>query len=285
MPDSNAAISTGCVRSACRRAKPKQALEQCLGTIGGLKRIGQQPRRALVTIPVSFLQDIESTGDWGQQIVEIVRHAAGQLAERLQLLGFMQLGHGRFALGGAILNALLEVGGELVQFLQPCARLILPAAAAQRRLGQADKRGRMERPLEEGDVSEYLEEPPGLGIALQPAAALGQKHERKVGPFGLLLEPLRQSMKIASADRLLGDDGKARTGLQQRDKLRNILDDIAAQPRLGQAYRAPRPRRVLGARGLALVRKSRSFTRPRPPATPDALRPVPARREERPESP
>ena len=108
-----------------------------------------------------------------------MRDAAGQLAERFQLLGLMQLGHRRFALGRAILNALLKVGRELVQFLQPCARLILPATAAERRLGQADEGGRMEWSFEEGHVPEELEEPAGLGIALEPAAALGQKHERK----------------------------------------------------------------------------------------------------------
>ena len=143
------------------------------------------------------LQEVERAGDRGQQVVEIVRDAAGQLAERLELLGLVQLRHRRLVLGGALLDTLLEVGGELVQFLEPCARLILPAAAAQRRLGEADERGRMERPLEEGDVAEHVKKAPGRGVALQPAAALGQEDEGEVGPFGLRRRSNPTGLKIA----------------------------------------------------------------------------------------
>ena len=62
-------------------------------------------------------------------------------------------------LGGALLDALLELGlAELVGSSSSLrARLILAAAAAQRRSGEADQGGRVERPLEEGDVAEQLE--------------------------------------------------------------------------------------------------------------------------------
>ena len=47
-----------------------------------------------------------------QQIVEIVGDAAGQLAERLQFLGFVKLGHGDLMLGGPLLAPLREHIGQ-----------------------------------------------------------------------------------------------------------------------------------------------------------------------------
>src|SRR5579872_5336898 len=146
----------------------------------------------------------------------------------------MQLGHRRLALGGAFLNALFKVGRELIQFFQSCPSLILPATASQRRSSQADKRGRMEWSLEKGHVPQDLEEAPRFGIALQPAAAPGQEHKGKVRPFGLSIEPIRERMKIASRNRLFGNDRKSRTGTQKCHQLRNILDDIASQSRFAE---------------------------------------------------
>ena len=108
--------------------------------------------------------------------------AAGQLAERFELLRFVQLGHGGFALGGPLLDALLEVGGQRVQFLEPRPRFILAPAAPQRGFRQADEGRRMKWPLEERHVSEDVEIAAGVRVALEAAAAPGQKDKREVRP-------------------------------------------------------------------------------------------------------
>ena len=66
---------------------------------------------------------------------------------------------------GALLDPRLErlVGAAqplfaLLQLLEPGTRLVLAAARPQRRAREADQGGRMERPLEEGDVAERLEQ-------------------------------------------------------------------------------------------------------------------------------
>ena len=194
MPDSKAAIFDRLRLQRLAAGKAKQPLEQGLRPFGCLKRIREQACRALVAIGIFALENVESAGDRRQQIVEVVRHAAGQLAERLQLLGLVQLRDRGRMLCRPFLDAALQIRRELVQFLEPRPRLILPAAPAKRRLRQADQGRRVERPLEEGDVAEQLEEAPGLGIALEPAAALGEQDERKVRPFRLGVEPAGQSV-------------------------------------------------------------------------------------------
>src|SRR5690348_13338744 len=92
----------------------------------------------------------------------------------------------------------------------------------------------MEWSLEEGDVSEDIEESPRLGIALQATPAPGQQHKRKIRPFRLPIEPIGQGTKVASSDRLLGDHGKTRTRIQHCNELRHIFRDLAVQPGFGQ---------------------------------------------------
>ena len=207
-------MSTGCVCSVWRRAKPSSRWTKVLARSAACSALASSRAERAIAVAVFALQQVERAGDRRQQIVEVVGDAAGQLAERLQLLRFVQLRHRRSQLGGALLDPLLEIGGELVELLEPGARLILPAPAAQRRLRQADEGGRMERPLQEGDVAEQLEEAAGLGIALEPAAALGQQDEREVGPFGLRVDPAGQGVEVGCRERFLGDDGEARRRLQ-----------------------------------------------------------------------
>ena len=64
---------------------------------------------------------------------------------------------------GALLDRCSASAASWFSFLKPSgARLILPAPAAQRRLGQADESRRMERPLEKGHVAQHLEKAPAL---------------------------------------------------------------------------------------------------------------------------
>jgi hypothetical protein len=285
-------------------------------------------------------EQVDRAADHGEQIVEIMRHAAGQLADRLHLLRLSERILRRFALAGALLHALLQLVGQpaerilgialggdvgvgpepadhlagsiahrlnarqegpegpvrgaqrehhferialrdgsappfehlrqpirvmdrlpapalhllgrgagiivpalivpedrsvrprapaqgrdrigqraelpfaFPQLFQPLPRLILPATSAQRRFGKADQSGRVERPLDKGHVAEQLQIAHGARITLQPAAAMGQQHERKVGPFGLFLDPGGDRSCIAAGQRLLGHQRKAGTLLQ-----------------------------------------------------------------------
>ena len=91
------------------------------------------PRRALggdhVAVDVletplfdAHLHQFERAGDAGQQVVEVVRQAAGELAHGFHLLrlakeflGFLPLHHLGFELPGPLADALLERGVQLVQ--------------------------------------------------------------------------------------------------------------------------------------------------------------------------
>ena len=68
------------------------------------------------------------------------------------------------------------------EILENGAGLVLPAPAPDRGADDADQRGRMKRPLDEGDVAEHLSEPCGVRIALGTAALMGQQHDRKIRP-------------------------------------------------------------------------------------------------------
>ena len=198
------------------------------------------------------LQQVEIADDRRQQIVEIVRDAAGQLAQRLQLLRFVQLGQRDLMLARCAPRPAAPASArQVVQLLEPRARLILAAAAAQRRAGEADQRRRVERPFEEGDVAERLEQAPAPRVALEPAAALGQQDEREVRPFGLSSHPARERAQIGAAQRLLGDEREAGAAPQLARPTREGRRDgsRAARPRAASPPRPPhRGRAAPGSR-------------------------------------
>ncbi|PAV93239.1 hypothetical protein WR25_13223 [Diploscapter pachys] len=79
-------------RIGLQRLAPRegeQALHQGAGALGRLDRAVQQAEAA-VAVGELAAQEIETAQDRGQQIVEIVRDAAGQLADRLHLLALPQ---------------------------------------------------------------------------------------------------------------------------------------------------------------------------------------------------
>ena len=83
------------------------------------------------------------------------------------------------------------------EILENGAGLVLAAAAADRGADDADQRGRMKRPLDEGDVAEHLPEPRGIRIAFGPAALMRQQHDRKIRPGRLLVQPVHQPRRSA----------------------------------------------------------------------------------------
>ena len=147
----------------------EQALDQRRRPARRLKRGVDQAMR-LVVGRQPAAQQVEVADDRGQQIVEIVRDAAGQLAERLELLRLVELGQREFMLPGPLLDPGFErlVGQCAGAPRSPASASSRARAsycrrrAAQRRPRKADQGRRMERPLKEGDVAERVEEPPGV---------------------------------------------------------------------------------------------------------------------------
>ena len=110
----------------------EQALRQRGAALGSLDRaVDQAARRVVVAQP--FAQQLQVAEHGRQQVVEIVRDAAGELADRLHLL--------RLAEGLFELDAVLDLGRDpflqgLVQALQRMLRL--PSAHRDRRLIRGD---------------------------------------------------------------------------------------------------------------------------------------------------
>ena len=101
----------------------QQALDQRPGAAGGLQRAVDQPV-ALVAFGQPPSKQVEVADHGGEQIVEVVRHAAGQLAQRLELLRLVQLGERGLTLARALFDPRLErfigalkVGAALAQIL------------------------------------------------------------------------------------------------------------------------------------------------------------------------
>ncbi len=62
------------------------------------------------------------------------------------------------------------------------AGLVLTASGTDRGADDANERGWMEWPLDEGDVAECLAQPRRVRIALRATALMRQQHDRKIRP-------------------------------------------------------------------------------------------------------
>ena len=106
------------------------------------------------------------------------------------------------------------------------AGLVLAAAAADRGADDAHQRGRMKRTFDECDIAEHLAEPHGIRIAFGTAALTRQQHDRKIRPWRLLVQPVRQAAQVSGLDRLVGDDRKAGAALDLTHQRGEIAADI-----------------------------------------------------------
>ena len=88
-----------------------------------------------------------------------------------------------------LFDAALEVLGKVIQLDEARAGIVLSESPAKRGLRQADKRGRMKRPLEKCRVAEDLEVARRSRIALQPAASPRKENEWEIRPFLLRTDP------------------------------------------------------------------------------------------------
>ena len=167
-----------------KRQQPLRQGGAALSALGGA--VDQAFGGGIVRQPLA--QQLEIAEHRGQQVVEVVRHAAGELADRFQLLQLAQLVLGAGALGDLrqqLVMGMLELGGALLdpalelvvgllqpelalpQILEQRARLVLAAAAPYGRARHAHQGGGMERPLDERHVAQGVEPARGDGIALR----------------------------------------------------------------------------------------------------------------------
>ena len=118
----------------------QQALRQRGAALGALQRAVDQPVQPRI-VGHALAQQIEIAHHRHQQIVEIVRDAAGELADRLHLLRLPQLLLGLFARG----DFLHQVGGALLDALFERRRQVRQRGALGRQLRQ-ELRARSRRP-------------------------------------------------------------------------------------------------------------------------------------------
>ncbi len=202
--------------------------------------------RRIVAVGLLHLADVAQHHH--QEVVEIVGDAGGELADGFQPLGLAQHGLDPLALGDlagelavgagelgrALLHPALELGLAGADRLDPVAGLVLSPAAPERGLDHADQSGRMERPLQEGDVAQGRGEPAGGGIALHAAAAMGDQHDGQVGPGRLRLDPPDEAWVVGALQRLLRDQRHADSVLQVGEQAGEVRADHRRQARLAE---------------------------------------------------
>ena len=122
--------------------KGQQALRQGGAALGALRgAVEQAVGGGIVRQPLA--QQLEIAEHRGQQVVEVVRHAAGELADQFQLLQLAQLLLGAGALGDLrqqLVMGMLELGGALLDpALELVVDLLQPAARPARRSSSSER--------------------------------------------------------------------------------------------------------------------------------------------------
>jgi len=133
--------STGTARRSCCRRERQQPLRQRRAALGALHRAVDQPVQTRI-VGNALAQQIEVAHHHHQQIVEIMRDAAGELADRLHLLCLAQLLLRLFARR----DLLHQIGGALFDALFERRRQFRQRRALGRQLRPADFRARFRQP-------------------------------------------------------------------------------------------------------------------------------------------
>ena len=224
--------------------KRQKLLDQPGAVLGSPRRRAGVPRRGRVAVQARR-QQFEIADDRGQQIVEIMRDAAGQLADRLHFLGLPQLLFHRLALGDVARCrhdepvALMLLGHAREHDVdrarhaghRAARRVTLVLASADASLEQT------ERELRLLDPENFLDRTADHLFARQTVAALGRRVEVLVDKFSVgggakQAQPIRGIV----IDRLdLGAAGVELPGAPVGE-LREILVQLA-QPALAVAQR------------------------------------------------
>ena len=121
MPSISARRSTDTARKSCWRANASSRCVNDCAAFGALHRAIDQPLQARI-VRQTLAQQIEVAHHGHQQIVEVVRDAAGKLADGFHLLRLTQLflrllarGHRLDQIGRPLLDALLQRRGQFRQ--------------------------------------------------------------------------------------------------------------------------------------------------------------------------
>ena len=187
-------------------------------------------RRTNMDVPISIgvllatgmatLHEVEAADDAGEQVIEVVGDAAGELADGFDLLrlpqGFFdvrtlvhlsaQFQVGLLQRAGALDHEGLELVRSLFAGLDQGAHFILPKTPAnggQQGTGQGDA---LYRAFQQRNVAQDRDH------ALTPRAdrrlsmLAGQHHERKIGPGRLLVGPVAEVLEILPEQGLFGDE-------------------------------------------------------------------------------
>ena len=129
--------------------------------------------------------------------IQLSRQDIAQMVQQLDLrVGrfFARKGTGPLSFGAA-------------HFIDIMLHFILAGAGAQGRLHHGEQGHGTQRALEQRDVSERQSGfKPAPHIGMQRAAG-GEDDERKVGPGGLLPNPIGQGRKVDCVERFVGNDG------------------------------------------------------------------------------
>ena len=178
------------IRSGSKRLGPREG-EQAAGQRGGaggaFHRIGQMVHHFLARAAQAAAGKVDPADDHREHIVEIVRDAAGQLADRFHLLDLAKLGLGRLPLDRFGFERLVG----LPQFLGPVAHRFLELGGADRfAIGLAAGGGILAKRL---DRDQAGEDRAAADDQPEPAEIIGQ-------PVGLggddlaLRDPLAQRL-------------------------------------------------------------------------------------------
>src|SRR5215204_994637 len=145
-------------------------------------------------------------------------HAARHLSDGFHLLGLLQsrlylpalcdlltkLLVGLFELLGTLPHLIFQLRGECLSIEQMVLHLVLTLASPHRGPNSTDQSDRVQRTLEERNVSEAFEQAHAIGLRGCGSRPAGQYDEGEVGPGRLLCNTLFQSLRSATEKRLLG---------------------------------------------------------------------------------
>ena len=168
----------------------KQSRDKGLGPLSRLHRTVNQSRGALIGAHFTG-EELERGHDWRQQIVEVMRNAAGQLTERFKLAHFVQLRDSDFPLGSSLLDAFLKLLVEDAQLSlrgvplrQQGLRRALPSTRSQCGSHRADQGCRMKRSFESGYIAEM---PNMIDVGDANSASSREQNDWQVRPRRLVL--------------------------------------------------------------------------------------------------
>ncbi|MGX1341762.1 hypothetical protein AB7M73_007022 [Bradyrhizobium japonicum] len=198
--------------------------------LGGLDHPVHEPAATIrIGLAVEY---VEATGDHHQQIVEVVRHPAGQLSDGFDLLGLpkrlldpgtlvhldAQLLDGFCKGPRALDHQRLELLSRLFARREQGPDFILAPPRAQCRLNGAGQRHWLNRPFEQRDVTEKRDNAAAPGEDGRLLAMAGQDDEGQVGPGRLALDPLCQRQGVFPEQRFLGNENGADAGCHLADE-------------------------------------------------------------------